>query len=307
MENSEINKIIDIRQSPEWGEYLKWLGWQKLSLNTHKNLHFLRLGFLTVAKMQRPHNLTHDDLEKLDESAKTHGLAFVKLEPSLGQDLDILDKAGFRTSLSPLSPPSSIFIDLLKPTDELWNKLSPSVKYSINRAKREGGRVEIFANPVDKQIAEAHPIITETARLQKFPAPDIDDLHKKRDLWQENFVLATVRNPAGEICGLKIFLGFDGNIWYMHGGTSNRGRKTKFGYLLLWESISYLKDRGYRFLDLEGKDDNRFPNFTKGWGGFSHFKERFGGMNIKFSQPYIKYYNRGLKILANLVGSTVPL
>lgn len=307
MENPEINKIVDIRQSPEWGEYLKCLGWQKLSLDSAKNLYFLKLGFLIIAKMQRPTNLDQSDLQKLDDLTKTHKWSFIKLEPSLDQTLDNLDKADFKPSSSPLSPPSTIFIDLAKSTDDLWVNLSPSVRYSINRAKREDGKVEIVAKPTNEVIAKIHPIIVETAKSQNFPSPSMEDLVKKRDLWQEHFHLAVVKNSAGEVCGLKIFLGFNGNVWYMHGGTSNAGRKTKLGYLLLWESILYLKTLGYKFLDLEGKDDKRFPTFTKGWGGFSHFKERFGGTDVNFPYPYIKYYNKSLKLLAKLTGSMVPL
>lgn len=301
MENSEINKIIDIRQSPEWGEYLKWLGWQKLSLDPCKNLYFLKLGFLTIAKMQRPSNLSRDDLQQLDDLAKIHKWAFVKLEPSLDQNLDDLHEADFKISSSPLSPPSTIFIDLVKSTDDLWANLSPSVKYSINRAKREGGKVEIISKPTNELLTKIHPIIVETAKSQKFPAPSIEDLVKKKDLWEEDFHLAVVKNATGEVCGLKIFLGFNGNIWYMHGGTSSAGRKTKFGYLLLWESILYLKSQGYKFLDLEGKNDKRFPAFTKGWGGFSHFKERFGGTEAKFPYPYIKYFSPILKATSKFV------
>ena len=307
MENSEINKIVDIRQSPEWGEYLKWLGWQKQSLDSCKNLYFLKLGFLTIAKMQRPSNLSQDDLQQLDDLAKIHKWAFIKLEPSLDQGLDDLDKADFKPSTSPLSPPSTIFIDLVKSTDDLWTNLSPSVKYSINRAKREGGIVETVSKPTNELLTKIHPIIVETAKSQKFPAPSMEDLIKKRDLWQEHLHLAVVKDVTGEICGLKIFLGFNGNVWYMHGGTSSAGRKTKSGYLLLWESILHLKSRGYKFLDLEGKDDKRFPAFTKGWGGFSHFKERFGGTEAKFPYPHIKYYSKSLKLLAKLTGSMVPL
>jgi len=307
MENPEINKIIDIRQSPEWGEYLKWLGWQKLSLESAENLYLLKLGFLTIAKMQRPSILSQNDLKQLDDLAKIHKWGFIKLEPSLNQSLSDLDRADFRISSSPLSPPSTIFMDLAKSTDNLWANLSPSVKYSVNRAKREGGRVEVIANPTNELLTKIHPIIVETAKSQKFPAPSVEDLAKKRDLWQEHFHLAIVKNTTNEICGLKIFLGFNGNTWYMHGGTSSAGRKTKFGYLLLWESILYLKSLGYKFLDLEGKDDKRFPAFTKGWGGFSHFKERFGGIEANFPYPYIKYYSKSLKLLAKLTGSMVPL
>lgn len=307
MENSKIDEIIDIRQSPEWGKYLEWLGWQKTSIGIHKNLYSLKLGLLEIAKMQRPDNLNQDDLQKLDDLAKSNKWAFIKLEPSLNQRVDDLTRRNFTISASPLSPPSTIFIDLSSPAELLWSKLSQSVRYSINRAKREGGVVEFITNPSARIISTIHPIIDETAKRQKFLAPNPDDVLKKLNLWQDHFHVAIVKNSDDVICGLKIFLGFNGNVWYMHGGTSAAGRKTTLGYLLLWEAILCLKKQSYKFLDLEGKDDKRFPFLSRNWGGFSHFKERFCGTNVEFPCPYIKYYNKGLIILNKIIGGGIPL
>jgi len=63
----------------------------------------------------------------------------------------------------------------------------------------------------------------------------------------------------------------------------------------MWESILYFKKIAYKYIDLEGVDDERFPSFTKNWGGFTHFKEKFGGTILKLPPPYIKYYSPILK------------
>ena len=307
MENSKINQIVDIRQSPQWGEYLNYLGWKKHSLVDCKNIYSRKAGPLTLAKMQRPVNLDEGDFNKLDKLAQGNEFAFVKLEPSLLQDTTELSQSQYKISRSPLCPPSTIFIDLQNDVSKLEDNLSHSAKYSVNRAKREGGHVEFYANPNVNLLSRVYPALKDTAIRQKFFVPSFDDLKTKIGLWTSECHLAVVKNSNGSIQGTKMFLGFNGNIWFMHGGTSEEGRKTKFGYMLLWESILYLKSHGYNFLDLEGKDDGRFPSFTKTWGGFSHFKERFGGIEVVFPYPQIKYYSSTLKFLSRLYSSAIPL
>jgi len=307
MENSKINQIVDIRQSPQWGEYLNYLGWKKHSLSDYQNIYSRKAGPLTLAKIQRSISLNAGDLKEIDKLARENKFAFVKLEPSLEQNLDELTHAQYKISQSPLCPPSTIFMDLENSVETLQGDLSHSAKYSINRAKREGGDVEFYTNPHVDLLTQVYPALRNTAIKQKFFVPSFDDLKTKIDLWGPECHLAIVKDTDNVIQGTKMFLGFNDNIWFMHGGTSEEGRKTKFGYLLLWESILYLKSHGYKFLDLEGKDDKRFPSFTKTWGGFSHFKERFGGIEVSFPYPQIKYYSSALKFLSRLYNSAIPL
>jgi hypothetical protein len=307
MENAKINQIVDIRQSPQWGKYLAYLGWQPHALDTSKTIYSRRVGPLTVAKMQRPAQLTIADLTEVDRIAQSHHFAFIKLEPWLSQDNHNLACAQYKFSQSPLCPPSTIVMDLSTSVATLQSGLSHSANYSIHRAHREGGRVEFYANPSVEVLAQVYPALKATALKHKFLVPSFADLQTKLDLWGSECHLAVVQNAHGVTQGIKLFLGFNGNVWFMHGGTSAEGRKTKFGYLLLWESMLYLKSHGYNFLDLEGKDDARFPTFTKTWGGFSHFKERFGGSAIEFPYPRIKYYSATLKLLSRLYNSTIPL
>ena len=50
-------------------------------------------------------------------------------------------------------------------------------------------------------------------------------------------------------------------------------------------------------MDLDGIYDPRFPSFLAKWGGFSHFKEKFGGEVVTYPVAHVKYYNKLLKYL----------
>ncbi|MBU0650058.1 hypothetical protein KKG63_02560, partial [Patescibacteria group bacterium] len=214
---------------------------------------------------------------------------------------------GYQLSLSPLCPPSTIFIDLKKATADLESGLSRTARYSIHRAKKDGGKVEVYSHPKADLLDQIYPILKATAHHQKFYLPGIGNLKTKLTLWQNECYVALVKNAQGILCGANVFLGFQGNVWYLHSGITAEGRKANLGYFLLWQSILYLKTRGYNFLDLEGKNDCRFPSFTKTWGGFSFFKERFGGTQVCFPAPQIKYYSKAFKFLSRVYNSAMPL
>jgi lipid II:glycine glycyltransferase (peptidoglycan interpeptide bridge formation enzyme) len=43
------------------------------------------------------------------------------------------------------------------------------------------------------------------------------------------------------------------------------------------------------------------------WGGFSHFKEKFGGTIVEFPVPYVKYFNPIIKVISKLYGDKLSL
>lgn len=291
------HEITDIRQSSEWLSYLEFLGWERIttSLGANGALKISSLG--RVMKVQRPKGITSQDIAEIEEIAQRRKISFIKIEPSLTQDLQVLEQAEYLPNGSPLCPPTTIFIDLTKTSQELWKDLSQSCKYSIKRAQREGAKVEFFTFPSKERVEDFYKIHSSTGKQKGFYVQSLEDIQKKVDLFKEKAILATVSNSSGEITGANLYLGFGEAIWYMHGGTTVQGRKSKNGYELYWQSILYLKSLGYSWLDLEGVDDSRYPIFTKNWGGLSHFKEKFGGIRAEFPAPYVKLLSPWLKLL----------
>lgn len=299
MENTQFNQI-DIRQSDNWAKYLEYLGWNSIRTSSGINVEIRKAGAMSVAKIQRPKVLFKNDLEEIDDICNKKGVAFLKLEPSLDQDINLLTEFNFKPTLAYLTPPTTVYIDLTKDRDALWNNLSNSAKYSIRRAEREGARVEFYKNPSKEKIEEFFSIEQETAKTKKFSLHPSNDLIEKTKIFGDKAFLINVYDKENNLSGGKYYLGVNNTVWYFHGGTSNSARKNKTGYSLVWQSILYLKEQGYEFLDLEGVDDSRFST-TNAWGGFSHFKEKFGGVTVQFPYPHIKYYNKLLKLAARIV------
>ena len=290
-------KTYDVRQSPQWSSFLETLGWKSFRTSKGINIQIRKSVFGALVKIQKPNPFDKDDLNEIEKICRKQKAIFIKIEPYFGQDTDLLKNTGFEVSWFPMTPTATYFINLEKSEEELWNNVSHGGKYAIHRAQREGAEVKVFRKPNIVIMEEFYEVLKYTGRLQKIYVPPIKQVMNQVQAFSDNGVLLVVYNKDGQLCGAKWHLMYGDNVLYISGGTSELGRKDKSGYELVWKSILYFKALGLKTFDLEGKDDKRFPGFTKRWGGFSHFKEKFGGSAIEFPHPRIKYLNPVMKFL----------
>lgn len=294
----DFSKIIDIRQTPQWGTFLESLKWES---------HFVEnilvmtrsLGIGSAVKIQHPTRVTSQNLIDIEILCKKKNALFIKLEPFLGQDIKLITDAGYVESPYPQCVPSTMYLNLAKSQDELWGGISHSGKYAINRGKREGAEVTFITNPFGTaELKQFYDLCRETGKLRKFYVPPFSELASKAKAFGNDAILGLVHNTQKQLISGKFYVGAGDMVLYVVGGTSSVGRSERGGFNLMWESMLYLKERGYKILDLEGVDDPRYPIFTKNWGGFSHFKEKFGGDIVRFDPPMIKYLSPVFKLLA---------
>ncbi len=300
-----MSTFQDIRQSDNWGKYLTSIGFKTVRTSGGVLMVIKKIWFFGLIKIQKPSPLSKEDLDEIENTAKKENYFMIKLEPFVGQDENLLTQAGYSISTTPLSVPSTMVIDLTKDEKYLWDKLSHSAKYSITRAEREGATVRFYENPTEEAFKNFYEVFAETAKKQKFyKLPYREALSRSKSFGRKShLVLAYDKNSV--LASGKLFLGNKEIVLYSLGGTTEAGRKTKIGYELLWKSILYLKGLGYSALDLEGMDDSRFKFFTSGWGGFSYFKEKFGGIVVRFPYPYVKFSSGILSKLNKL--SPMPM
>jgi len=300
-----IEIIQDIRQSDNWGKYLNSIGWDIFRTPGGVLMAYKKMLGRSFIKIQKPKVLSEEDIKEIDEFAKKKKYFLVKLEPMPGQDETLLSKSGFLKSYTPLSVPSTMYIDLTKSEADLWNNVSHSGKYSIHRAEREGVQIRYYENPTEEALSSFYEIFAQTAVRQKFYKLPFSEVLSRSKSFGRKSHLVNAYNNKGELMSGKLFLGHNDLVLYSIGGTADAGRKTKIGYELLWKAVIYLKSTGYKTLDLEGVDDSRFPFFTSHWAGFTHFKEKFGGEVVRFPYPYIKYSSKLLVALSKII--TLPI
>ena len=304
-EHIKMTPELDIRQSDKWAKYLERMGWKSHRTLGGINIYFQRTCLGTVIKIQKPLSISEKDIKEIEEFCRKLKPLFIKIEPFIGQDISVLEGCGYVKSDVALTPPSTIYIDLTKSEKELWDNISHSGKYSIKRAQREGTVTRFYQNPIKDKMPAYFETVRETGKRKRFYVQPMVDFENKVKIFGKECHLVLSYDTEGNLLSGKFYLCHGDMVLYSTGGTSEKGLKTKAGYELLWKSILYFKGLGYKVFDLEGREDPRFKTATKEWGGFSHFKEKFGGENIEFPPPYIKYFNPILKFVSKF--TSLPL
>jgi len=292
--------VLDLRQSPKWEKYMNFLGWEGKRIKNGGVLFFYKTPIGSLVKTQRLPFLSKKDLKEVDKVCKKHKALFIKIESSIAQDINVLEKSGYILSNFTLAPPSSLVIDLTKNEEALWKDLSRSGKYSVRRAQREDSKVKFEKNPSDKHLNNYFKKVQLlTGKRNKFHTQSLKDLTKKRDVFGLGSFLSLVFDKQDSLSGGKFYVSYKDTVTYLNGGTTEVGRKNKAGFAQMWESILYFKNLGFKKLDLEGVYDDRFPKYTKRWVGFSRFKEKFGGKIVRYPLPRIKYYSKVFRFAHN--------
>lgn len=77
-----------------------------------------------------------------------------------------------------------------------------------------------------------------------------------------------------------VFNGWSGtNAVYLFGATADAGRRLRAGYFLIWSGLGLSRDRGLRWYDMGGLDEEANPSVA-------HFKLRMNGQDVLSAGPY---------------------
>ena len=286
----------DLRQSTGWAKFLSSQGWEvaEVKADGKKVKAYVReIPFLgSVIKIQRPQPVPLKG--EIDQLAKKHRALFVKLEPPLTQDSAVTAKDGFEADPNPNLPTKTIWLDLTKGHEELWRGLSKDTRQSIRKTV---GKVEIKEfrfgeKEFDQQLARFYGLLAESGKRGGFWPTPLKELHQKAWAFGKDTRLFLVFSSHQPLAGALLFLA--GETAFFHSiGSSREGQKQFAPYFLVWELIKRLK---IKYLDLEGIADPRFPQ-TKKWEGFTIFKRKWGGKEISYPRPLIKFYHWPIKLL----------
>lgn len=278
--------MSDLRQSKKWISYLKTLGWDAEKIGGFYLLYVRILGF-SFAKVQRV-NISDEELKGILNFCKKIKCIYLVIEPEKDQDIKTLKKFGFSNKQKFFLPTKTLLLDLKKPEYKLFENISRSGKYSIKRAEREEVKINFVTGYEEKVFADLEKVLKESNQRNKIKIYTVEDLKIKAEIFGKEMHVVTAHDQNDILCGAAMFLGCNDKVWYLQGGTTEFGRKTKAGYLMFWKAILELQKLGYRTFDFDGLYDSRFSKETKEWKGFSTFKKKFGGTEIIYPRPYQK-------------------
>jgi len=288
---------VDIRQTNLWSKYLQKLGWEAEKINQDSFAYSRRISFFgSVIKIPRiPLPIPFKEIDKF---AKNKNAFLVKLEPmversdaKVDQLRSSLKSAGFSEDHWALNPTATIQIDLTKPEETLLKEMDKDTRYNIHLAERKGVAVKETNN-----LNQFKKIFYETGKRKGFwiPKKELEEIWGIFSKENSSFILTAFyqNKPLAS----TILLAYGKMALYYHAASLNIHREVMAPYLLLWESMKFLKKKGVETFDLEGVRDPRFPS-TKKWGGFTLFKKGFGGREVVYLGSFVKYYKLWAKLL----------
>lgn len=152
--------------------------------------------------------------------------------------------------------------------DRLWRGMHSSVRRAVNKAKKEGVRVEIVS---DIEILESFFQMHLKVRKNKYrllaqPYQFFENVWKAFLEAEKLFMMVAIYQ--GKMIAGSLFIGWDRTLYYKFNASDPFYLGCRPNDLLIWEAIKLAKLRGYTGLDLGLSDDNQ--------DGLIRFKRQFG-------------------------------
>ena len=244
-------------------------------------LHKLPLTNYKIGMFIKGPEPTQKMLVELKKLAREKNLIFIKLEPACVKTsarqaqsiIELLKKNGAVRGKT-LFTPTSFWIDLTRPEEDLLGSFHPKTRYNIRYAQKKGVQVQedSSSNAFEKYLE----LMRETVERQGFYAHN-ETYH--RLMWKH-------LNPAGiaklltakynqEIIATWIVFVWKDFLYYPYGASSSNPNHYRLmpSALLMWEAIRLGKSLGAKTFDLWGREEGK---------GFTRFKEGFNPRVVEF-------------------------
>lgn len=267
-----MNQLPEIRQTKEYGQFLKNIGWTVKTANGVQ-IFIKKVGFLGSAiKMQRTDAFT---LKKVEELAKQSRAFQIIIEPNSNVGAKKIYGHGYTLTNSPFLPTKTVRLNIKPSVEEILSKMKKDARYSIKKSAniriKEGTSIPEFRTAWKTAVGNKRHVLS------------IRDLEAFKSAFGKNFIFLLNEDKTSG----GFFLKADTCVYYWAGFTDKSARKSLVQYQIIWRAILWGKKRGAIFFDFEGIYDERFPK--QDWIGFTHFKKSFGGEEVSFPGCFIKW------------------
>lgn len=261
-------------QSKEWAAFQRAQGHQVIELDGKFLFKKkMRFGFLQLYAPRI--EADEKTLLKLDETAKSNSVDFIRFEPSEITPSVDLKKSGYQR-VNDHQPSHTLLIDLKKEKGQLLTEMHSKARYNIRLAEKKG-------------------VICRTAGLVEYEKfwKLISATYGRKEIstHSENYYRQLMENCPGaylafaefegQIIVANLMMRYGDTVTYLHGGSDNFFKHLMAPHLLQWFEIERAKDDGFSYYDFGGiapDDDPKHP-----WAGITRFKKGFGG--------FIKHYS----------------
>ena len=303
VQNATSDKIVSHPlQSCEWGEFRKKWGneviYTKYGLITLHKIPFTGMftgrawKVATFIKGPRP---TKAMLSELKTEGIKHNVIFIKIESNFVPENEItkneLTKLLRDSGCVPgktLFTPTTFWIDLTPPEEDIFKKFSSKTRYNIRLAQRN--RVVVEENNSEKAFEKYLELTRETVERQGFYA-HTEKYH--RLMWKylrpaeiAHLLTAKYKN---EIITTWIVFTYKDFLYYPYGASSNKYKNIMANNLIMWEAIRFGKKMGLKTFDLWGREPGKgFTRFKEGYN--PKVVELLGTWDLVINKPVYTIY-----------------
>ncbi len=298
----------DLHQSFGYKKLMEKIGWSSIFVSG-SYLSVRQLGPISLAKMQRPSVI---DLPKLTQLRKRLLLAHLIVEPGaaitlvpfVGKKLQLnlleqsdlarctqkLAEAGLQVSNEHYAHSKTMILDVQAPMPEFLLSLPQKTRYNIKQALK----------------ADVTYTTTEFTKLQDTDCREFFSLHKRwskeRKIlgFSQHFLTSIFEVFPGngylirarvkdDLVGAMIVLIHSGVGYYYYTCTIAPGFKSQIPSGLTYHAITISKTRGCDIFDFCSVYDERYPQVTPRWKGFSEFKSRFNPVAVYYPPTFSRW------------------
>ncbi len=264
----------DLRQTKEYGEFLKDIGWNIETL--HGRQYFIKkIPFIGSAiKLQRINSFLIKDIDTL---CRKHRVFQIIVEPKTitKKDRTLVGNNGFKLSSMPYLPTKTIQIDISKPLPTILKNMKKDARYSLRKSET------LVVS--ESQDVESFRLAWKTAVGNKRHVLPLSELQAFKNAFGKHMVIMMNKFKTS---GAMFLIG-ENICYYWVGFTDSFARASLIQYQVLWHGIQWAKKNKATVFDFEGIYDERFPKNE--WKGFTHFKRSFGGIEVEYPGCFVKW------------------
>ena len=223
--------------------------------------------------------------DEVRELAKKEEAMFLRFEPQSEIINPPAGEAGLKSKIVKtidVQPGRTLIIDLNQSLDEILKDMHPKTRYNIKLAEKKG--VKIIEASVDRFI-EFWDLMSQTSERDEFRTHSINYYKQMLGL-NQNFIKLFLVQYQGKVISTGIFSFFGDLVSYLHGASANQDRQVMAPYLMHWHCLKLAKELGFKYYDLNGIDDKKWPGVTR-------FKKGFGGKEIEYPGTFDLIFDQG--------------
>lgn len=181
-----------------------------------------------------------------------------------------------------IQPSKTLILDLDKSEEDLLKQMHQKTRYNIKLAEKKGVKiVESDVSGFDK----FWNLMAETGDRDEFSTHGRSYYETMLTLPADFLKLYFAEYKGKPLVG-NIMVFFGDTVSYIHGGSASVDRELMAPHLLQWHTIKLAKEKGFRYYDMCGISEERWPGVTR-------FKLGFGGREINYPGTFDAVYDEG--------------